>query len=498
MNLHKEMNWRYKKYISKHYTIPGYAGELIRAYCQWPIQKQINDFLDRAEVYSYPLSQEIKNAVQKIYNHFCEEISLKYNINETKEESEKLTLWLVYELVRNHHAKAAVWNYFTNTYALAPLADPKLLQLKLETSKCSDHNLLQIFLYIRYCPELLNFRIGEGRSFNSKTIMYAKEINNRFPYKNITKQKISPFNITQTNSELSDMESKNQPISKNVPDKLLLNVFSTKSFKDLITLNLNEHIYLKSQQLAKVLTYYPLRQVYPLIAAAFVLRKESGNYVNWLKKIDQENTENTLEILNGYENLFTSRPDIADFFKARIDIRINSSNDARCQLISYSDKNIHITKPGWFIKNGDGYVVISRALSLDLELKSDAEGKLDIYLRGIDKRNYQGNRIPYWVDYKKLTFNKKVLFKGLKPVWHDLPMVFTVAVKSEEIISLHIEWTIHKDNRKILVEEKAINSPIKPRLHHIESPKSKVEKFLYKFKRYYTAIKRRKGGLKNK
>ena len=143
-------------------------------------------------------------------------------------------------------------------------------------------------------------------------------------------------------------------------------------------------------------------------------------------------------------------------------------------------------------------MVISRALSLDLELKSDAEGKLDIYLRGIDKRNYQGNRIPYWVDYKKLTFNKKVLFKGLKPVWHDLPMVFTVAVKSEEIISLHIEWTIHKDNRKILVEEKAINSPIKPRLHHIESPKSKVEKFLYKFKRYYTAIKRRKGGLKNK
>lgn len=76
-----------------------------------------------------------------------------------------------------HFRKLSVEEYFSNKFLLMLFFDPELHKLKLCTNECQDNNLLFALIYLRYCPELLNFKFEGNRKINEKTLDYAQKIN---------------------------------------------------------------------------------------------------------------------------------------------------------------------------------------------------------------------------------------------------------------------------------------------------------------------------------
>lgn len=66
--------------------------------------------------------------------------------------------------------------------------------------------------------------------------------------------------------------------------------------------------------------------------------------------------------------------------------------------------------------------------------------QLNINLRGEDVRDADGKRIPVWIQYSKLAVDGKVMFDGLKPVWHDKPYKFEMDVADGQIVDVQAEW----------------------------------------------------------
>ena len=135
---------------------------------------------------------------------------------------------------------------------------------------------------------------------------------------------------------------------------------------------------------------------------------------------------------------------------ARIDVRFVSTM-GDFQILSISDDKAKITKPDWFQRNGIGYIVQSSHGKLTFIAKVTADGQINLNLRGMDIRNPDdwtkgiAKRIPYWIDYTKLTVNEKNIFSTRTPAWCDEPYKYVMDVKANEEIVVVIEWQPHND-----------------------------------------------------
>ena len=129
---------------------------------------------------------------------------------------------------------------------------------------------------------------------------------------------------------------------------------------------------------------------------------------------------------------------------ARADIKFLST-EGDFQIISVSDDEALLIKPGWLQNGGIGYQIESGAGILDLIVKTAADGQIDLLLRGIDvcTPNDNKKRIPYWVDYTRLTVNGKTIFDKVMPAWHDKAYKHKINAKAGEEITIQIKWLPH-------------------------------------------------------
>ena len=135
------------------------------------------------------------------------------------------------------------------------------------------------------------------------------------------------------------------------------------------------------------------------------------------------------------------------YFTARIDVKLLSKT-SDFKILSVSDEKASITKPAWFQDNGIGYVITSCVGRLDFIAKTTVDGQVLLYLRGSDVRDPQDNtkRIPYWIDYTKLTVNDKPIFDTLTPAWHDKFYTHSFEIKAGEEIKVQVEWLPHRSD----------------------------------------------------
>ena len=135
------------------------------------------------------------------------------------------------------------------------------------------------------------------------------------------------------------------------------------------------------------------------------------------------------------------------YFTARIDVKLLSTI-GDFQILKVSDYRATIWKPKWFQKNGIGYQIQSYAGKLDIIAKATIDGKIRVSLKGIDVRAPEDNskRIPYWIDYTKLTVNAKTIFDTLTPAWHDKVYPYTMDVKAGEEVQIQVEWLPHRSD----------------------------------------------------
>ena len=153
-------------------------------------------------------------------------------------------------------------------------------------------------------------------------------------------------------------------------------------------------------------------------------------------------TTNQAKEIKGYSELVNK---FKPFITARIDIKLNTT-DGDFQIISLSDERANVKKPNWIQKNGIGYMIQSYAGNLELVVKSNVNGQIKLWFRGLDVRTSEGNakRIPYWIDYTKLTVNDEPILDKFTSTWHDEPYVYTIDAKANEEIKIQVEWLPHR------------------------------------------------------
>ena len=75
------------------------------------------------------------------------------------------------------------------------------------------------------------------------------------------------------------------------------------------------------------------------------------------------------------------------------------------QILSVSDDKAGVYKPAWFQRNGIGYVINSNVGQLEFVAKTTMDGQILLSLKALDIRSSEdkSKRIPYWINYTKLT-----------------------------------------------------------------------------------------------
>ena len=129
------------------------------------------------------------------------------------------------------------------------------------------------------------------------------------------------------------------------------------------------------------------------------------------------------------------------YITARIDIKNFGAEENKVEIIETSDKTAKIQSPAWF-KNaqGQGIVVQSSKGEIRLRIKCIGNGALEIALRGMDCRDKNNNRVPIWIDYKKLNVNGVDIFTSSHVVCHDKPFKHRFNVADEEMVTIDAAW----------------------------------------------------------
>ena len=171
-------------------------------------------------------------------------------------------------------------------------------------------------------------------------------------------------------------------------------------------------------------------------------------YVEWLPHKD--------ELLGAPEKVPEKVPEKAPllankfmpYITGRIDVQLLSkTGGGDFQILSVSDDNADIEKPGWF-SGGVGYKIQSCAGELKFVAKATEDGQINLKLRGLDVRDPADNskRVPYWIDYTSLKVNEKIIFNEITPVWHNKAYIHNIDVKAGEELTLQVEWLPHKSD----------------------------------------------------
>ena len=136
------------------------------------------------------------------------------------------------------------------------------------------------------------------------------------------------------------------------------------------------------------------------------------------------------------------------YFTARVDIQLVPKGQGDFQIASVSDDKAVVYKPDWFNKDGIGYQIQSHAGKLEIVAKASVDGQVYLRLMGLDMRkpDDKSKRIPYWVDYTKLTVNNKVIFGNLTPAWHDKPYFYSLNAKAGAEVKIQVEWLPHRSD----------------------------------------------------
>ena len=180
------------------------------------------------------------------------------------------------------------------------------------------------------------------------------------------------------------------------------------------------------------------------------------------------------------------------YFTARIFVLMNKKMDKETiSILSVSDEKAEFSKPEWWQRNGTCHMIDSYTGELDIVVKAVVEGNMQIRLGGpyVINPEDKSKRLPYWIDFTKLTINENTIFNTLQPAWNDKHYVYEmVGVKANEEIKIHIEWQPHRDNtteikevtppppKAIALEQKVVT----PALPKVNSLETRVATTLYK------------------
>lgn len=467
LGFHKEMYFRYHKTDKIWFSISGYAGESIRGYPNLTWEQYYENIKSVSGHNNNLLINSTINLLEKGKN----KLITQYSIDE-----EELPEYFYNEVrVRHHYGKSLVEHYFANEIILTPLTDPELLKLKLNDDNLNDNHLLIALIYSRYCPKLLDFKFEGNRMISQDTIDYAKFLNDKYPFQQKNFAFISGPKIKQIS--VNQLQSKNNDKS-GFSINLLKNLVFSKDFEYKFIKYYPIKYYYEIVEKIESEKFHPLRHAYGVIAILKIiddLNSNSYNLIDWIKSFEFNKKNHVIP------------PDISShllkFNKARIDIKNKGNQNNSIKVIDCDDNFIELNYPEWYNnKDGRGLVIQSTASNLNLKIKCIADGILELYLRGIDFRDKNNNRIPIYINYTSVSHNGKELLQNNILVSHDTPHCIKLNVKDSEILDFSVHWmpinnkVLYVNNEKELLKKNKYlikkNHELKLDLEAIKNSKS--------------------------
>ena len=124
---------------------------------------------------------------------------------------------------------------------------------------------------------------------------------------------------------------------------------------------------------------------------------------------------------------------------------VSDTVDGDFKILSISDDKAKTTKPDYLNRDGIGYVIQSFTGKMELIAKANEDGQVILKLKGMDIRDPKdkSKRVPYWIDYTKLTIDGNTIFDKLTPAWHDKPYRYDIYAEADEEIKIQVEWLAH-------------------------------------------------------
>ena len=337
---------------------------------------------------------------------------------------------------RHHFGKASVENYLINRISLSPIIDPELNKLNVITNECDDELLLMIMILVRFCPSLLNYEIEGNRNFNQETVEYAKKINNKFPLAKKDYAFVEGPDVEERNNVTGP---KSQFIN---PDEYMKKIFSLDSFEKEFEKYYPKEIYEDIKRSVKNKTKFPVSNIHSAITiikymndVKFSEYTHYRSYFDWLKSYDINYYEDY-----GMEMDLNSINSLYKYITARIDIKNYGTDKNKINIIKNSDSSSEVQTPIWFNdESGQGTVILSKKGNLNITIECINQGKLTVYLRGIDFRS-DNERIPIYVKYLDLTINNEKIIDKPIIAWHDEPFVYEMSVGDLKKVDISIIW----------------------------------------------------------
>lgn len=226
------------------------------------------------------------------------------------------------------------------------------------------------------------------------------------------------------------------------PDEYMKKIFSLDSFEKEFEKYYPKEIYEDIKRSVKNKTKFPVSNIHSAITiikymndVKFSEYTHYRSYFDWLKSYDINYYEDY-----GMEMDLNSINSLYKYITARIDIKNYGTDKNKINIIKNSDSSSEVQTPIWFNdESGQGTVILSKKGNLNITIECINQGKLTVYLRGIDFRS-DNERIPIYVKYLDLTINNEKIIDKPIIAWHDEPFVYEMSVGDLKKVDISIIW----------------------------------------------------------
>lgn len=150
-------------------------------------------------------------------------------------------------------------------------------------------------------------------------------------------------------------------------------------------------------------------------------------------------------MINATESNFNQIINLINHYKYcwqlfRLDLKNNGNCFNRVNILE-NPNNLSIVFPDWFKDNfGQGCQIQGDIHKSNLKFQCVNDGKLKIFLKGVDYRNIDGLRVPVYVNFTSCKLNDDLIFREDKLIWHDESYEFEISSKDKDMFDIYLEF----------------------------------------------------------
>lgn len=132
------------------------------------------------------------------------------------------------------------------------------------------------------------------------------------------------------------------------------------------------------------------------------------------------------------------RNQYAKYTTLRIDIKNKGGSGCSVAERILIPRAFYVEKPAWL---PNGMTISATGKQMDITVRCEGDGELEIHLLGRDARNTEGIRYPVWIDVACFIVNGETVFKDTRTVCHDKRYVYRRKVNDGETLRIYTEWS---------------------------------------------------------